>query len=166
MSAFIVDNEHIRVLIAAGLDYTRPGSPLRWAVPDSTTTADPDSIIPMLGGKYRHLTPETAATVGQILMDQNVRSFNYRYDEDQVCVYDHGAPADRRWTPVEILKAIDAYEYQACEDPNWETSEAHAITTALRDLMISALPGYSEAAWSIDPDRKPLAVQKAEAARA
>jgi hypothetical protein len=55
----------------------------------------------------------------------------------------------RRLTPVEVLKAISCYEYQSCEHPEWEESEAKAFCEALRDLMIGRLPGYDEAAWEV-----------------
>ena len=44
--------------------------------------------------------------------------------------------------PVKILAAINCYEYQACEHPEWKTSEARDFCEALRDRMIRMLPGY------------------------
>jgi len=52
-------------------------------------------------------------------------------------------------SPVAVLKACDGYEYQACEHPGWEASEAHAYINALRRRAIHALPGYDEAAWEV-----------------
>ena len=42
---------------------------------------------------------------------------------------------------VDALEAIDVYEYQACEHPEWETSEARAFCDALRRGLTRMLPG-------------------------
>lgn len=166
MSAYIVHTEHIRTLVWAGLNYTRPGSHMTWHAPDPENAVSPETVQSSFGRHYRQLTQDSAETVGQILLDENVRSVNHRYDEDEGYVYDHAAPADRRWTPVEILKAIDCYEYQACETPEWNTSEAHAIITALRDTLGRTLPGYDNGPWEITPESRPYAVDQALARRA
>lgn len=166
MSAFTVHPEHIRTLVWAGLQYTRPGSPMTWPVTDFDNATSPETVQSSFGRHYRQLTRDTAEVVGQILLDENVRSVNYRYSEDERFVYDHATPASTRWTPVEILSAIDCYEYQACETPEWSTSEAHAICVALRHILVRTLPGYENGPWEITPDSQPHAVKQALAARA
>lgn len=166
MSAFVVHIEHIRTLIWAGLNYTRPGSHMTWHVPDPENAVSPENVQSSFGRHYRQLTRDNAETIGQILLDENVRSVNHRYEEDELHVYSHAAPSDKRWTPLEILSAITCYEYQACETPEWSNSEAYAICSALRDTLVRAMPGYSDGPWEIGPDSKPHAVKKALAARA
>ena len=51
---------------------------------------------------------------------------------------------------VEALKALDCYEYQSCEHPEWETSEAFEFCRAMRNLLIGCLPGYDAAQWEWD----------------
>lgn len=53
-------------------------------------------------------------------------------------------------TPVQTLKAISRFEYQACEPPEWEFSEAHAFCRALESEAIRNLPGYDDADGLID----------------
>lgn len=166
MSAFIVHTEHIRTLVWAGLNYTRPSNRMIWHVPDPANAVSPDTVQTSFGRSYRQLTHDTAEAVGQILLDENVRSVNYRYNEDERYVYDHAAPADRRWTPVEILRAIECYEYQACETPEWSDSEAHAIVAALRSALIRTLPGYEDGPGEIVPESQPHAVRIAMERRA
>lgn len=166
MSAYIVHAEHIRTLVWAGLNYTRPGSHMTWHVEDPENAVSPETVEHSFGQHYRRLTQETAETVGQVLLDENVRSVNHRYNEDEMHVYEHATPADNRWTPVEILSAINCYAYQACETPEWNTSEANAIIEALRNTLIHTLPGYSDGPWEITPEAKPHAVEQAIARRA
>lgn len=163
MSAFVVDQEHLNVLIWAGLS-SRFGSPTRrvlsWPIPDPT--AYPDSVETGPGYHYRRLTRDTAEIVGQILLDQNLRSVNYLYTDDEINIYLHRAPQHTTWTAVEILSAIACYEYQACETTDWPQTEAYNICQALQEHMIASLPAYSEAPWEIT--RSTLPAQAADRA--
>src|SRR4051812_31664745 len=107
MSAWVVDEEHIHVLVWAGLEMIRPYGPLAW-------TADPDNgtlaMEPGWAGaeQVRKLLGigETADFVGQLLWAENYRSVNYRYDEhEQVPEYQYHWPRHQSWSPVEVLKA-------------------------------------------------------------
>lgn len=160
MSAYVVGKTHIDALVTAGLRSGAGGSPLRWLAPVLEDQSGayrrgepwgPDAIR-LYNARRRELTPETADRVGQMLWAENVQSVNHRYDEDrweELYVYrpfPHGA---RRLAPVAILKALDGYEYQSCEHPQWESSEAREFSKALRRAMIRSLPGYDEADWHI-----------------
>lgn len=62
------------------------------------------------------------------------------------------APAAHKRVPVEpiqVLKAIRCYAYQACEDDGWHTSPAKRFCDMLTAHAVSALPGYREATWEI-----------------
>lgn len=101
--------------------------------------------------RLRALRPESANAVGQMLVDTNAASMNRAYNEDNAYIYDYRRPR-HTWEPGEIFKAIDGYEYQACEVDDWETSEAHRYCAALRETLIAQLPGYSDATtWMINP---------------
>ena len=56
-----------------------------------------------------------------------------------------------RWSLPELLNAIRGYQYQTCEHPSWETSEAKAFCEALQQRLISMLPGYRNGPWLIPP---------------
>lgn len=142
MSAFIVDPEHINVMIwAAAHKVNRHHGPLRWYYGNPTHA-----------GQVSH---DNVDQVGQMLLDENAASVNYRYTEDDVFVYEYRPPQHTNWSVVELLKAIDCYEYQACEHPDWAQSQAHAFCQALRLRLISALPGYDAASWRITPNTVP-----------
>ena len=99
------------------------------------------------GESYNILTDET----GQALLDQNIASVNYRYNdniEPESFRYD---PFQRSYTVVEILKACKSYIYQSCETPDWEKTQAFVIVNVLIDECIDRLPGYDEAnTWTIN----------------
>lgn len=152
MSAWIVTKNHIDALITAGLDYQMP---LEW---------DGNSGTPYSQTSCR-LDARSADKVGRMLWQENLNSIHYRYP-DTVEGGNHPGPMDfspteveaytyshfgaRRWSPVAVLKAIDCYEYQSCEHPEWETSEAKRFCDALRLHLIHRLPGYEDAPWGIN----------------
>jgi hypothetical protein len=159
MSAFIVSDNHIHALLTAGLDNPRYGA-LRWFAPESeeprgdadTQAGEPwgPTAIESANRRRRELTRDTADAVGLMLLAQNYASVNYRYDEhEEEPLYrfqELGCTID----PVVVFKAIDCYNYQSCESPDWEETEAYAFCQALRSKMIHALPGYDAAPWGID----------------
>ena len=148
MSAYIVDRDHIRYLISAAL------SPSLDRYPPFSWYHD----------GARHTLPrcdrDRASQVGQMLWNENIKSIEGRYPGtegkpenmpgkcDGMLIYCHSYG---NWPgvidPVQVLKAIDCYQYQSCEHEEWEASEAHAFIAALRAAAISALPGYETAAW-------------------
>ena len=130
MSAYIVGNNHI----SAMLQVTEPLYP-----GDSASYWYDDD---------RHYIAVHDEDVGQILVDENFRSVNHRYGESDppdTFIY---SPL-RRYTMVEILKAIHCYEYQCCETEDWEETEAFAITQALKYWAICMLPGHDALQWNI-----------------
>jgi hypothetical protein len=134
MSAYVVDKTHIDALLTAGL------------------TNPPAAYY---HGDQRHeITHQTAGTIGAMLWAENVRSVNYRYQEDEWEQVYELTELDGTIKPLIVLKAISCYEHQSCEHPEWEQSEAHAFCRALQDRMIGQLPGYDDApGWEISDPR-------------
>lgn len=153
-------------------------SPLRWMAPvpaeeRELTLATDFERGAMMGGpssldtyqrRQRELTDETCNEVGRMLMLECARSVSFRYNEpidagtlpgpidlNPYAETFHAKDVMRgiRYSAVQILKAIDCYEYQSCEHPDWETSEAKVFCDALRGLMIGRLDGYADAQWEI-----------------
>lgn len=161
MSAFIVDKSHIDALIAVGWLGPRertisPGNgwhTLRW-----WSVANVRGLSPADLHLYRreldHLTEDRT---GAMLVAEVVASVRYRYPDSGD---DLPGPITHYWTEpysytqprsvptaVEALKLLSCYEYQACEHPEWETSEARQFCEALRHACIAVLPGYDAAPW-------------------
>ncbi|WP_431728521.1 hypothetical protein [Verrucosispora sp. TAA-831] len=151
MSAYVVGITHIHALLTAGLELRRgPDDPLRWWYP----RLDPNAGYEDRWRNLRELTRDSAGRVGAVLLAENMRSVNFRYREDEIeepyeFVRLPGSP-----NPLVVLKALDGYEYQACEHAEWGNSEAAAFCEALRHRAIGYLPGYSASpGWEItDPN--------------
>lgn len=135
MSAWVVHDEHIRVLIWAAQN---TGRDFGW----------------FYRKKWIYLTSNNAADVGKMLMKANVASVNYRYDEKSPSSYLHRKPKDKTWSVVEVLKSINCYRYQSCEYPGWGRSQAKVFCDALEGTLIRKLAGYEEAPWGISPITK------------
>lgn len=154
MSAYIVSKRHIDAIISAELT-RRVDYPLSW----------------FHNGQRHTLDRTTADAVGGMLWQENVESVATRYPNDkpgewpgpcgltmvEVMAYKWEPtmtggrfPSPRYIQPIEALKALDGYEYQACEHEEWEASEAKAFCDAMRHNLIRRLPGYDDAPWSWD----------------
>lgn len=94
---------------------------------------------------------ETMSRVGQILVDQNYRSYNYRYKEktepEVFEITGQDLMYAQRLTPVETLKALASYDYQAGETPDYRETAACKLVEIMRHFAIESLPGYDEAKW-------------------
>ena len=137
MSAYMVSDEHIDALLTAAVQFLPhlQESPLRY----------------WWDGQSRYVRREDADRVGTMLRAENQKSVNYRYSEDEAPQPYAFQTMRGDFAPVDILKAIQGFEYQACEHPEFRTSEAYAFCDALRHRMINRLPGYRDSgAWSIN----------------
>lgn len=155
MSASMLPKTHIDVLVTAGLRYANARrGPLMWFWPDIDAETDRGSWTSaehreQVRQRRRDLTRETAGRVGAVLLAENRRSVDHRYDEGEWEEPYLFEPVPGWPDPVIVLSAIACYEYQSCEHPGWRTSEAHAFCQALQARAIRLLPGYDEAPWEI-----------------
>lgn len=77
--------------------------------------------------------------VGQILLDQNYASINYRYDENKPShrftmdfkTNERGYRED--FTLGEMYGSVRSYMYQACETPDWVGSDIYFAMCGLKD---------------------------------
>ena len=114
--------------------------------------------------------PDTLDAIGRELFAENMRSLRHCYGD---------ADADEFWgegdklavgykhhhvtvAPFVLLKALACYDYQACETPTYEASEAASLTGALRAATLAQLgmtddqarahPAYRAAHWGLDAE--------------
>ena len=127
MSAFEVEDSHIRYLLRALHKYdreTRARSIDEWKS---------DAIM---------------------LRNANHQSVYYRYEDTEPYIAED---FDLSWadlldvpcTPIQTIKAVHCFEYQACEPPTWKGSPAYDWCERLQRLATYAMPGYEEADWAI-----------------
>ena len=69
-------------------------------------------------------------------------------DEAEVYIYSYSIPA-RIYEPIEVLKAIDGYEYQCSVESSWDTHPIHLMMQQLRKRVITRIDGYDAAEWLI-----------------
>ena len=138
MSAYVVDKAHINAMINAGLS---THNPLTW----------------YHSGEWHKLEHGNADVVGQMLLDENIRSVCARYEDSEVTNLPGRTNAEYLIPfkfrlgyalPLAVaIKQIHCYEYQSCETEDWEQTEAHALCRALEGKLIRQLPGYDDAPW-------------------
>lgn len=87
--------------------------------------------------------------LGQVLKNENYRSVNFRYDDNEETLPFTYQTPEKRYTPVEIIALCNCFNYQACETDNWKETKAYSIMQALRENAIQSLPGMNDAPWSI-----------------
>ena len=110
----------------------------------------------------RVIATMSAQEVGQLLLDQNYRSVNYRYKEDDkphkfeferkgVALEIGGTPvlysADEMYTDSQVYGCVSCWKYQSCEDPNHESSWAWKYVRDLEYKLIEK--AYPDAPWGL-----------------
>ena len=124
MSAWIVSQNHIRLLVEALYKYE------------------------VIDGADHALTPDV---VGHILWRENYRSVNSRYSErHRTPHYAHRSDATATWTypfpsqgtirdltrnPALVYKQACCYRYQSNEHPGWKKSQAYSLIARLLEVI-------------------------------
>lgn len=92
MSAYLVDIEHIDFMLTAAI-------------------------------KAEYISQqENMNALGQMLLDENKRSIDFRYDEENDAVQYTFVPFPLAFNRWDIDLALRGYRYQSCEHEGWDTS--------------------------------------------
>lgn len=134
MSSFVVEDTHLDVLLTAGLARA-DAADLKWIWCDE---------LGLL--QTNELHGANANAIGQMLLGENQRSVNNRYQEDKIArgYRFESLPGYERRKGLIVLKAISLFEYQCGDYEGWWSSEARAFCAALRKRVTTLLPGYDE----------------------
>lgn len=85
-----------------------------------------------------------------LLYAANVESVNYRYNEtDETLGFNYRRVDITRLAAVDILKLCNGLEYQSCEHPGYDDSQARELLIAIKETAIRELPGYDDAPWGL-----------------
>lgn len=142
MSAFLQSNDHFSVLASYFTDRVHDKG--MWC---------------KLGDNYTYLnTPEQAETVFWVLVNENTRSLEARYpqypdmwENAKSYKFKYMPNAKQLYSVGEIAKALDGYEYQACEADDHDKTEAYQLVQQMRKHLLTMLEDYEIAdTWSID----------------
>lgn len=145
MSAYMVSNEHIRVLVwKAGQREAQHATPFTFVRDNGKTLSITNAA--------------DAAEIGAILYDANAASLTARYgDPAPEEPYRHGRPQFPSWSALEAISALGGFEYQACEVENWPQTEAYRLCQELeRHFVGLALLEAGVSTWTIDPHDLPM----------
>lgn len=138
MSCYVIDKKDMKKIVLAFRKFATNQHTSQVRIPGDDDYSDLTEI-------------ETMNRIGQILVDQNYRSVNYRYDdrlEPEVFeITGNDLKYTKRLTPVETLKALASYDYQSSETPDYEETAACKLANLIRHYAIESLPGYDEARW-------------------
>lgn len=102
------------------------------------------------GHHWRKADKATADALGQLLVNANVKSVNYRYRENEPAPkYQHKAPhkiARRVRTGPDVdaflavvADAVECLDYQACEPDDWRQSDAFAFLASVNAKLVRML---------------------------
>jgi hypothetical protein len=100
-----------------------------------------------------------ADELGQLLIAANVESVNYRYNESTpVPAYKFRQVSSLNSmlaTWGDVLRAIDCFEYQACEVPDYHLSLAHIAIDGIRRKVVDRMVSfhYPDTDWSWTRDK-------------
>lgn len=105
---------------------------------------------------------ERADAIGRTLWRENANSVRYRYShwtrpELEAAWPDLKIVPFYEFKPVHakaaaVAKIARCYDYQSCEHPAYEASQAKAIADTLMATFPETLPGYDDAPWGIADD--------------
>lgn len=98
--------------------------------------------------RHRILGCKNPSALGAMLWETNHESVSYRYDRKEIAPrYTYEDNYQRPWI---VLKAIACYEYQACEHPGWDDSEARKLCEQLRARLVAEMPEFATAdGWGL-----------------
>lgn len=143
MSAFIVSDYQINALLSYAKNQ-RSGDGIR-IKNDSGEFISIDASA----------SQERMSEIGQILLNENYRSVNYRYKEkEEVPKFQFKHILSRTFSAAQILKACDCFDYQACETEDYRETLAAKIIDGVRALAIRNVPGYEDAEWGMDEPKE------------
>jgi hypothetical protein len=134
MSAYVVSTKHIDGILSLAL---------------STGGADKCEGY-FYEGSWHPITLQTCNSIGSMLLFENEFSVAWPNVGSVPAAIYYKYVAPRIYpTVIQVLKLISSLDYQSCEHPTWKESEAYACLSYLKDWLITQLPGYDEAAWSL-----------------
>lgn len=137
MSAYIVPEAHINVIVSY-----------------CASRVTGDGMWHKFRDGYNYMTPQNAAEVAEILNNQNVRSVNYRYNEqtgNEGYRFRYIEGVRDLYSVAEIAKALSGLEYQSCETNDYYETEAYQILHDMRKYLLDIVANEEDPdTWTID----------------
>jgi hypothetical protein len=137
MSAFIVGQKHIDSIVNYAL---------------ARHLQMPYELQAHFGGKWGSgcVWYDNADRLGQLLWNENYFSVNCRYNESNLpSTYRFQNNPLRCLSAIEFIKALHCLNYQSCEHPEYEKSDAKRVIDSFISQAVQQIEGYEEAAWEV-----------------
>lgn len=139
MSAFMVSNAHINALVTFITDH-------RILLPKWDVAPDAPA--------YAQANSGDEQAIGDKLIQANRESLVARYGESERLALQMNEDwvfkvTINAFKPIEIIKAADCFDYQACEVTDYNSTWAADVMSRVRATAIRQLPGYEAADWEI-----------------
>jgi len=110
--------------------------------------------------------------IAETLAQANLESYRARYshredidqgedqeEEDRAYIRECQKEVEsHEFKPVEVLKAVQALDYNCSEVKGWETTRAKQHLDWIQSTALAKLPGWDSAPWTIMEDRKPITI--------
>jgi len=141
MSAYVVSNNHINAIVRF----------MEMAKPKIFERAGRHFIGGIDPAQYGN-------AIGQLLLNENVRSVNYRYGQKGRAAKFTYHPMPPAVKPIEALKLINGLDYQSCERNDWHKSVACLILTTLKIAILEDMAGLND-----NSGQKPIQIEYAAA---
>ena len=140
MSAFVVDHAHINAILTFAKKhkahiYFSNDCPANWP-------------LPYVFGAMNLNDPIQLDWLAQMLLNENVRSVNYRYRESDKPSSIAFVPKGSHLKPIDVLSMLGCYDYQTSETDDYNSTLARFIIDSIRQCAITALPGYRDAVYA------------------
>lgn len=148
MSAYLVDKKHVAYLVNCAISFRIADSRGKFNFYHK--------------GKWIEVNYDNKEEIATMLLRENVKSINYRYNErkrtPKVTRKDFNGFLTLPFDALQLIRSCKCYNYQACEHDGYEKSQAKSFIKALIDSAINEIPGYGEKAWGYPGEFKKATV--------
>jgi hypothetical protein len=84
---------------------------------------------------------------GQVLINQNYDSVNYRYNEETPAPVYKFASSEERINFLQAIKYLHCLDYQSCETPTYKESKAYKLINDMLWLFSRCISGFENLKW-------------------
>lgn len=99
-----------------------------------------------------YVSPNTCQKAGEKLWLQNLAAVSFwrneKFDQSVIDSYFFDKTS-QQFTPVEIIKLVEFWQYHSGDTDDAKTTEAWKIAETIKNRAIEKLPGYEIAPWGL-----------------
>jgi hypothetical protein len=104
--------------------------------------------------RCEYVTEANASIYANLLWNENAKSIAYRYAEPISTIEPYEFTLYDNVRPRAATGCLNCYAYQACEHPEWPTSDAHDFCARLTRRLLNSI--LTDVPWGVEGDPIPL----------